>query len=114
MKNYEKNIESSYLMYLDENNLHGWAISQKLHVNGFEWVEEWFESDERFIKSYGENSDKWYFLEEDVKYPKNLFSLHRDFPFSAERKKIDTCKKLVCNMHAKKSYVIHIRALKKR
>ena len=33
MKNYDKNIE-----YLDINNLHGWAMSQKLPVNGFKWV----------------------------------------------------------------------------
>ena len=35
MKNYEKNIESSYLKYLDANNLYRWAMSQKLPVNGF-------------------------------------------------------------------------------
>ena len=35
MKNYDKNIESSYLMYLDANNLYGWGMSQKLPVNGF-------------------------------------------------------------------------------
>ena len=40
MKNYDKNIESSYLKFLDENNLYGWAMSQKLPVNGFKWVEE--------------------------------------------------------------------------
>ena len=37
MKNYDKNKESSHLMYLDPNNLHGWAISQKLPVGGFKW-----------------------------------------------------------------------------
>ena len=36
MKNYNKNIKSSYLIYLDANNLYGWAISQKLPENGFE------------------------------------------------------------------------------
>ena len=37
MKNYNKNIELSYLMYLDANNLYGWAMFQKLPVNGFKW-----------------------------------------------------------------------------
>ena len=36
MKNYNKNIKSSYLIYLDANNLYGWVISQKLPENGFE------------------------------------------------------------------------------
>ena len=40
MKNYDGNIESTYLMYLDANNLYGWAMSQKLTVDGFEWVED--------------------------------------------------------------------------
>ena len=35
MNNYDKDIISSYLMYLDANNLYGWAMSQKLPVNGF-------------------------------------------------------------------------------
>ena len=37
MKNYDKDIISSYLMYLDANNLYGWAMSQKLPVNAFQW-----------------------------------------------------------------------------
>ena len=37
MKNYDKNKESSYLQYLDANNLYGWTISGKLPVNGFKW-----------------------------------------------------------------------------
>ena len=57
MKNYDKNIESSYLMYSDVNNLYGWAMSQKLPINGFEWLEALSEFDERFIKNYHENSD---------------------------------------------------------
>ena len=36
-KNYDKNKESSYLMYLDANNLYGWALSQRLPVNEFKW-----------------------------------------------------------------------------
>ena len=35
IKDYDKNIISSYLLYLDANYFYGWAISQKLSVNGF-------------------------------------------------------------------------------
>ena len=34
MNNYDKSIESSYLMYLDANNLNGWAVCQRLPING--------------------------------------------------------------------------------
>ena len=37
MKNYDKNKESSYIQYLDANNFHRWAMSQKLPVDGFKW-----------------------------------------------------------------------------
>ena len=114
MKNYDKNIISSYLMYLDANNLYGWAMSQKLPVNGFKWVEKSRLSrfNERFIKNYNENSDIGYFLEVDVEYPKKLFSSHKDLPFLPERKKLEKVEKLVCSIEDKEKYVIHIRALK--
>ena len=95
MKNYDKNIESSYLMCLDANNLYGQAMSQRLPVNGFEWVEQLSEFDERFIKNYDESNDKWYILEVDIKCRKNLFNLHCYLPFLLERKTIEKCKKLV-------------------
>ena len=65
-----------------------------------------------FIKNYDENSDKGYFLEVDVEYPKKLFSLHSDLPFLPERKKIGKCDKLVWDFYDKKNYVVHIKALK--
>ena len=92
MKNYDKNIESSYLIYLDANNLYGWGMSQKLPVNGFKWVKKLSKFNEDFIKNYDENSNKGYILEVDVEYPKNLFNLHKDLRFLAERKKIEKCK----------------------
>ena len=87
-------------------------MSQKLPLNGFEWVEDLSQFKEDFIKNYDENSDKGYFLEVDVKYQKNLFNLHRDLPFLLERKKTEKCNKLICYFHYKKNYLVHIRALK--
>ena len=51
-------------------------MSQRLPVNGFEWMEQLFQFDESFIKNYDESNDKGYALEVDVEYPKKLFSLH--------------------------------------
>ena len=39
MKDYDENKDLSYLKYLDENNLYGWITPQKLHTNGFKWIE---------------------------------------------------------------------------
>ena len=107
MKNYDENEKSSYIQYLDANNLCRWAISQKLPVNGFKWLEDTSEINEEFIKNYDENNDKGYILEVDVKYPRKLHNLHSDLPFLPKIMKIDTCKKLVCNLHNKKNYVVH-------
>ena len=63
MENYDKNIKSSYVVHLDANNLYGWAMSQKLPVNGFKWVKKLTKFDKRFIKNYDENSNLGSFLE---------------------------------------------------
>ena len=70
MKDQTKNIESSYIQYLDANNLYGWAMPQKLPKNNFKWVEDTPIINEELIKHYNENSYKGYILEVDVKYPK--------------------------------------------
>ena len=112
MKNYDEKEESSYIQYLDANNLYGWAMSQKLPASGFKWGKNMLKFTKEFIKNYDEDSDRGYILEVDVKYPKKLYDLHNDLPFSPERMKIDKCKKLACNLHNKKKYAVHIRSLK--
>ena len=112
MENYYKNKESSYIQHLNANNLYGWAMSQKLPVNNFKWVEDISRINEEFIKNYNENSNKGYILKVDVKYPKKLHDSHSDLPFLPRRMKIDKCKKLVCNLHNKKKYLVHIKSLK--
>ena len=70
MNNYDQNKESSYIEYLDANNLYGWAMSQKLHVDGLKWKNNTLEFNEDFIKNYDEDSDKGYIFEVNVEYPK--------------------------------------------
>ena len=116
MKKYDNNEESSYIQYLDANNLYGWAMSKKLPINGCKW----FDNDktaehvinEEFIKNYNENDKKVYILEKDVKYPKKLRDLHSDLSVLPERIEINKCKKIVCNLYDKKKYVVHINSLK--
>ena len=112
MEHYDENKESSNIQYLDTNNLYGWAMSQKLPVNGVKLVEDTSRINEEFIKNYNENNNKGYILKVDVKYPKKLHDLHSDLPFLPKRMKIDKCKKLVCNLQNKKKYVVHIKSLK--
>ena len=66
MNNYDNEEESSYIQYLDANNLYGWAMSQKLPVSGFKWEKDMSKFTKEFIKSYDEHSDKGYILEVDV------------------------------------------------
>ena len=112
MKNYNKDI-ISYLMYLDANNLYGWAMSQKLPVNGFIWVKNLSQFNESIIRNYKENSDDiGFFLEVDIDYPEKLFNLHNNIPFLPERKKVNKVEKHICSIEDKEKYVIHIRVLK--
>ena len=87
-------------------------MSQKLSVNGFMWEDDLSRFNEDFKKGYNENSDKGYFLEVDIEYPKQLWSSHKDLPFLPERKKLEKVEKLVCSIEDKEKYVMHIRALK--
>ena len=66
MEDYDKNKESSYIIYIDANNLYGLTMIQKLPVDGFEWVQYPSTIDEDFIKNYDEDNDVGYFFEADV------------------------------------------------
>ena len=103
MKNYDKRNKSSYIAFLDANNLYGWVMSQKLPVNGFEWVKNLSNFNEDFMKKYDKNSNTGHFLKVDVEYPKVLFNSHKDLPFLPESKKTENVEKLVCCIEDKKN-----------
>ena len=106
MKDYDKNKESSYLQYWDVNNLYGWAMSQKLPVNSFEFIEDTSQFNEDFIINYNEEGDKGSFFKVDVQYTEKLYEIHNDLPFLLERMKIENVEKLVANLHYKNECVV--------
>ena len=71
IKDYDENKESSYLKYCDVNNLFGWALSKKLPLNGFKWIENISEFNKDFIRSYDKKVKKNIFLNLTFSIPKN-------------------------------------------
>ena len=112
MKDYDKKKKSSYIQYLDANNLYGKTMTEKLPVRGFRWMDDISRMDEDFVTGYDKNDNKGYILKVDVDYPNELQNLHSDLPFLPESMVINNTKKLVCNLHDKKNYVVHINVLK--
>ena len=90
MNNYDKNKESSYLVYLDANNLYGYAMSKKLPIRNFKWLDkdDISKFNDELIKKYDENSDIGYIFEVDIEYPKHIRMLHIDLLFLPERMKV--------------------------
>ena len=104
---FDPKSESSYLQYLDVNNLVGLAMSQPLPTGGFKWVDV----NPNETSELATRTDKGYVLEVDVSYPKELHNPHNDLPFMCERMEINGVEKLVPNLRDKKNYVIHIQTL---
>ena len=130
MKEYNREKPSKYIMYLDANNLHGYAMSQYLPTGGFKWLTE-----KQIIKIMNKtilsDNKKGYILEVGLEYPEELHELHNDYPLAAEKMKVTKdmlspyCKtiqekfgvtigrvaKLTPTLTEKKNYVLHYRNL---
>ena len=130
MKDYNENEPSKYIMYLDANNLYGWAMSQYLPTGGFKWFNKQ-EIEDLDLNEYGKENEKGLILEVDLEYPKELHNLHNDYPLApekikvtkdmisdysrkiAEKFKISTglVHKLIPTLGKKEKYVLHYRNL---
>ena len=94
MDNYVEDIISSYIAYLDANNLYGDAMSQPLPFSNFEWSDEIQTAE--YVLDYNENDiiDEFeglpvthgFILEVDLEYPKELHDLHSDYPLAPENR----------------------------
>ena len=112
MKDFNKKELSKYLMYVDANNLYGWAMSQKLPVHSFKWMSN------KEIENIFNNQivQVWKktpcILEVDLTYPEELHDLHNDYPLCPERVECDKgVKKLIPNLRDKNNYVVHYKTL---
>ena len=106
MNNYDKNSPSSYLMYLDANNLYGHAMSEKMSPDKYAWDTDIDKFTSDFIKNYDINCDTGYLLEVDIGYPEFLHELHRYLPFLTVKKD-----KLLTTLEDKERYIVHMSTL---
>ena len=133
MKNYDTDVISSYINYLDANNLYGLAMSHKLPYGELQWSDDIYDTDD--ISNY-KDGDDGYILEVDLEYPETLHDLHSDYPLAPENMSVsadmvsdfsktiygeyhngkqvtdEKGKKLILNVMDKTCYVVHIRNLK--
>ncbi len=130
MKKYDEGELSKYIMYLDANNLYGWAMSQYLPTGGFKWLTQ-KQINKINLASYKEDGNKGLILEVDLEYPNELHDLHNDYPLGPEKVKVtenmlsNYCKniqqkynistgqvnKLIPTLSNKEKYVLHYRNL---
>ena len=113
MSNYNQNMLSTFLQYLDANNLYGWTMCKKLPIGEFRRSKKTSIYTEQTINLCDENSDYGALLEVDIEYPKELAHKHSDLPFLAQRKQISKVEKLVTTLEDKEKYVGHISTLKR-
>ena len=101
MNDYDPKKQSTFISYLDMNNLYRWAMSEYLPYREFKWLEN---VDEFDLMSISEKSPKGYFLEVDLEYPDELYELHNDYPLAPEKLAGSSnmlskyCKKLLISM----------------
>ena len=117
MKNYDPEKKSTFIQYLDANNLYGWAMSQNLPTHGFKWMkditlEKVDEILDKTNHSMSNNGKKGYIFEVDLEYPKNLWEKHNDYPLAPENIKVNGVEKLICHFKPRKNYVVHYRNLR--
>ncbi|XP_015914701.2 uncharacterized protein [Parasteatoda tepidariorum] len=109
MEAYDSSKPSNYLLYLDANNLYGWAMSQPLPLQDFKWVEPPTD-----VLSISDDGPLGFIFEVDLDYPKDLHDQHSDLPLAPETRIPPGCKdkRLLTTLYHKEKYVLHYRNLK--
>ena len=82
LDDYDPKKLSTFISYLDMNNLYGWAMSKYLPYGGFKWLKN---IDKFDIILINDKSPIGYFLEVDLEYLDELHELHNGFPLAPEK-----------------------------
>ena len=126
MNDYDPEKLSTFITYLNMNNLYGCTMSEYLPYGEFEWLEN---IDKFDVMSVDGKSDTGYFF--DLEYPDELHELHNDYPLAPEKLAVSSVmlskfckriadkykikagdiKKLIPNLGNKIKYVLHYRNL---
>ena len=107
MNNCHATKESTFFMYVDENNLYEWAMSKKLPIDNFKWEVDLPIFTKDFIKNNDEKSDTGYLFYGEIAYPKNLHKLNADLPFLPHRMKVIKVNKLVKSVDHRNNYYLY-------
>ena len=108
MENHDPSKPTKHLIYLDANNLYGWAMSKPLPTGGFEWVDP---EEIGEILEYPEDHKYGAMVECDAEYPQHLHDSHNDYPLAPETMEIDGVRKLVPHLGKREKYTLHLRNL---
>ena len=92
MKSYDLKKPIKFIIYLDANNLYGWATSQYLPYGEFKWLNKKqinkFDVNSIEFSCIEENSSIGYIFEVELEYLVDLYDLHNDYPLAPEKLKI--------------------------
>ena len=74
-------LPKQYLIYLDSNNLYGWAMSQFLPTHGFRFLQQG-EISALKLQDLPDDGEDGYIVEVDLHYPTSLHNQHDDYPLA--------------------------------
>ena len=101
MDHYDPNKPSTYIQYLDANNLYGCAMSQPLPTHGFKWLKD-LTVDSVINLLERRKTNKGYIFEVDLEYPSKLWKSHNDYPLAPEKTLVNGVEKLIGSFKPRK------------
>ena len=95
LRSYDTKQESKHIIYLNANNLYGYAMYKFLPTRGFKLIEP----NECDLNKYTSNSSKGYVLEVDLEWQRELQKLQNDYPLAPV--KIEIKREMLSNYQLK-------------